>query len=293
MSAVCAGNTWALSCRADLRLDVAVGQQRAGVRRRNGDRASRRAVTDDLIGARVTILRDDGRVVLAEPVEHRAAGERGIEATDTGAHRRVDIWTPEHAVNLDLGDHVAAVVVEVRQWRRSTRRVPAPVDTPRCGPGAPDTGRRPAHEQHRHPDPKGSRHTGGTGERHLSIRPSQQNWCAMLLPARSNAMCFPAATTGRLPHPCATRSVKESANSTTERAGAPLASVVAVQTGDEADASAHRLCAAGAGARAKAANYVAEKKVPGTGIEPVRGKPPQDFKSCVSASSTTPAHTTI
>ena len=29
--------------------------------------------------------------------------------------------------------------------------------------------------------------------------------------------------------------------------------------------------------------------MPGTGIEPVRGKPPQDFKSCVSASSTTPA----
>jgi hypothetical protein len=33
--------------------------------------------------------------------------------------------------------------------------------------------------------------------------------------------------------------------------------------------------------------------VPGTGIEPVRGKPPQDFKSCVSASSTTPAHREI
>lgn len=33
-----------------------------------------------------------------------------------------------------------------------------------------------------------------------------------------------------------------------------------------------------------------EKKVPGTGIEPVRGKPPQDFKSCVSANSTTPAY---
>src|SRR5574340_535725 len=29
--------------------------------------------------------------------------------------------------------------------------------------------------------------------------------------------------------------------------------------------------------------------MPGTGIEPVRGKPPQDFKSCVSANSTTPA----
>jgi hypothetical protein len=29
--------------------------------------------------------------------------------------------------------------------------------------------------------------------------------------------------------------------------------------------------------------------MPGTGLEPVRGKPPQDFKSCVSASSTTPA----
>ncbi len=32
-----------------------------------------------------------------------------------------------------------------------------------------------------------------------------------------------------------------------------------------------------------------EKTVPGAGLEPARGKPPQDFKSCVSASSTTPA----
>jgi hypothetical protein len=33
--------------------------------------------------------------------------------------------------------------------------------------------------------------------------------------------------------------------------------------------------------------------MPGTGLEPVRGKPPQDFKSCVSANSTTPAHRKI
>ena len=32
-----------------------------------------------------------------------------------------------------------------------------------------------------------------------------------------------------------------------------------------------------------------KERMPGTGLEPVRGKPPQDFKSCVSASSTTPA----
>jgi hypothetical protein len=33
--------------------------------------------------------------------------------------------------------------------------------------------------------------------------------------------------------------------------------------------------------------------MPGAGLEPARGKPPQDFKSCVSASSTTPAYNRI
>src|SRR5205823_6422205 len=101
----------------DLGLDLRVVDGGGGNRGRDRVLAAEGPAADALVGAAAEV-----GVVLGEPVEIDAVGHAAVEGGDAGRGGAGDLRVvasaaPDHLHHLDVGDHPAAVVGEVRAGR--------------------------------------------------------------------------------------------------------------------------------------------------------------------------------